>query len=323
LQKLSRECFTSLKENKMKAKEIMLHTMRCLVACTFIASSVLKLLSLQNFELYVYSFGIFNYVTTTFVVRVLLVVEFLLGVGLLFKIFYKQVWWSTLFTLIGFSLFLMYVAHFRGSEDCHCFGDFVELDTIPSLIKNVILIALLLPVRKQEEWRHDLKPYIVTISCSAALFVAFLGYPMNSMYSIMFRNDEERFNKELYDKVISNPEYGNAIDSTTNQLLAFVSSTCKHCKAGNTILQAIISNNNIPTENITCFIASKNDSLIDSFRIITKTEKLHYKRASMGALIGITNGLFPTYLFLEKGIPSKAVSYKDLDEQEIVDFLKK
>ncbi|MCQ2608916.1 MAG: DoxX family protein [Bacteroidales bacterium] len=304
-------------------RNIILHILRCIVAFTFIASSILKLLSLQNFELYVYSFGIFNYVTTTFVVRVLLVVEFLLGIGLLFRIFYKQTWWGTLLSLIGFSLFLIYVAVFRGSENCHCFGDFVELDTIPSLIKNMLLIGILLPIRKQEEWHHNLKPYIVTIACSAALFVAFLGYPMNSMYSLMFGNDEERFNKELYDKVISIPEYEQEIDSSKNQLVAFVSSTCKHCKAGNTILQAIITKNDIPINTITCFIASKNDSLIDSFKIITKSEKLHYKRASMGALIGITNGYFPTYLFLEKGIPSKAVSYKDLDEQEIVDFLKK
>ncbi len=307
----------------MKAKEFILHIVRCIIACTFITSAILKLLSLQNFELYVYSFGIFNYVTTTFVVRVLLVIEFLLGIGLLFRIFYKQSWWGTLLTLIGFSLFLVYVAIFRGSEDCHCFGDFVELDTIPSLIKNCILIGLLMPVRKQEEWHHNIKPYIVTVSCLSALFVTFLGYPMNSMYSIMFGNDEERFNQELYNKVLSNPEYGTEIDSSKNQLIAFVSSTCKHCKAGNTILQAIVTNNDIPTSNITCFIASPNDTLIDSFKIITKTEKLHYKHASMGALIGITNGYFPTYLFLENGNPSKAVSYKDLDEKEIVDFLKK
>lgn len=307
----------------MNTKKIILHFLRCIVAVTFITSAILKLLSLQNFELYVYGLGIFNYVTTTFLVRVLLVAEFLLGIGMLFRICYKSTWWLTVATLIGFSVFLVYVALFRGNEDCHCFGDFIELDTIPSLLKNFILLALLIPIRKQEEWHHNLKPYIITISCLAALFVAFLGYPMNSMYSVLFGNDEDRFNKEMYDKVISNPEYGNEIDSSKNQLIAFVSAKCKHCKNGNTILQAIIENNDIPTENITCFIASPNDTLIDSFKIITKSEKLHYKQTSMVALIGITNGYFPTYLFLEKGIPNKAVNYKDLDEKEIVEFLKK
>lgn len=306
----------------MDKKKILQFIIRILVGCTFITSSLLKLLSIENFELYVYSFGIFNYVTTTILVRLLLVLEFLLGVGLVFKIAYKYTWRIAIATLICFSLFLVYAAIFRSDENCHCFGDFIELDAVPSILKNLILIGLLLCIRKQDEWHHSLKPYIVTITTAFAFFVAFLGYPMNSMYSMMFGNTEDRFNKAIYDEFIQQPQYASVIDSSRNQIIGFVSASCSHCKAGNTIMQAFFEHNKLNHNGFSNFIVSSQDSLIESFKETTKTQDFQYTHIPMGHAIKVVNGLFPTYIFLQKGVPTKSVNYKDLKESEIIEWLK-
>ncbi len=305
----------------MDSKKIILFVIRLLVGITFIASSGLKLYSLESFELYVYSFGVFSYSTTAFLARLLIMSEFLLGIGILFRIFYKQVWWVTMAMLVGFSLFLIYVALFRSNDNCHCFGDVVDLNATESIIKNIVLIAMLLLVRKQDEWHHSLKAYIVSISALVSVFVAFLGFPMDSMYSLFYSDKNERFNQSVYDNVIVRPEYSSMIDSSKNMVVGLVSETCKHCKSGNTIMSAIFEQNNLDTADFKNFVMSRNAAVLDSFKIETKTQEFEYRTLNPSLIISMNNGFFPTYLLIEKGKVVKALNYKQLNEKELVKFL--
>lgn len=305
----------------MGSKKIILFVLRLLVSVTFIASSVLKLYSLESFELYVYSFGLFSYTTTAFLVRVLIMTEFLLGIAILFRIFYKQVWWITMAMLVGFSLFLIYVALFRSNDNCHCFGDVIDLNTTESIIKNIVLIGMLWFVRKQDEWHHSLKAYIVTISILSSVFVAFFGFPMDSMYSLFYADKNERFNQSVYDKVIVRPEYSTMIDSSKNMVIGLVSERCKHCKSGNTIMSAIFEQNNLDTADFKNLVMSQNPAVLDTFKIVTKTQQYEYRTMNPSYIIALNNGYFPTYLFIEKGKVIKAANYKQLDEKELVKFL--
>ena len=115
-----------------------------LVGCVFIIAAVLKLISIDEFEIYIYSFDILSFLLTTFVSRIIIVGEFILGLFLILKINYKFIWKTSLIILILFTLFLIYAAIFREDSNCHCFGDLVELNPLESIIKNLILILLLL-----------------------------------------------------------------------------------------------------------------------------------------------------------------------------------
>ena len=127
--------------------------LRVLIGAMFVTTAVLKLLSLDEFELYIYSFGIFSYVAVTVLARLLIAFELLMGLFLLLKQCYKQVWWLMFLSLIGFTSFLIYAALFRNDANCHCFGDFIELNPLHSLVKNGITMALLLCIRKESDYR--------------------------------------------------------------------------------------------------------------------------------------------------------------------------
>ena len=123
--------------------------LRLLIGVVFIASAVLKLFSIDQFEIYIYTFDIFNFFITSLLSRLLITFEFLLGVFLICKFFYQKTWWLTMLTMIGFTLFLIYTALFRNDANCHCFGSFIEVDPVGSIFKNIAIIVLLLFVKKQ------------------------------------------------------------------------------------------------------------------------------------------------------------------------------
>ena len=80
-------------------------TIRLLLGVFFIGTAVLKLLSIDNFEIYIYSFNIFSYITTTFFSRLLIFIELIIGISLIFKICFKQIWWLTMLMMVFFTIF--------------------------------------------------------------------------------------------------------------------------------------------------------------------------------------------------------------------------
>lgn len=305
----------------MNIKKLIISILRIVLGCTFIASSILKLFSLEGFTLYMYSFGIFGYVATTIIARIIVVCEFLLGIGLTFRIFYKKTWWLTLLTLIGFSLFLVYVAIFRSDDNCHCFGDFVELNAVQSILKNIILIALLFIVKQQEECTHKIKPYIIAISILSIVFAAFIGFPPDALYNKIHGNQEERFDKVAFDKYSSLPDFPFKLDSTKNEIIGFVSATCEHCIAGNTKMGAVFERNKFDKNVFRNVIMARSDSTLQAFIGTTQTHDFQYTILSPITIIDINLGYFPTYAFFKKGEFVKAINYKEIDEKEIAEFL--
>ena len=62
------------------------------VGSVFIIAAILKLISIDEFEIYIYSFDIFSFLLTTFVSRFIIIGEFVLGLFLILKINYKITW---------------------------------------------------------------------------------------------------------------------------------------------------------------------------------------------------------------------------------------
>ena len=58
----------------------------------FIVSAVLKLLSLDQFELYIYSFNILNFTWSALAARAIIACEILVGILLIIKVKYKPAW---------------------------------------------------------------------------------------------------------------------------------------------------------------------------------------------------------------------------------------
>ena len=169
----------------------------------FVVAAVLKLLSIDNFEIYIYSFGLFSYTWTTFFSRLLIFIELLIGISLILKICFKQIWWLTMLMMVGFTLFLIYAAIFRDDSNCHCFGDLIELDPTQSIVKNIIVMALLFFIRNEES--HDYKPllrkWLVGLTVTVSLVISFILLPMDVIYNKLYSGKENVNTKAFYESL--------------------------------------------------------------------------------------------------------------------------
>ena len=315
-----------------------------LVGCVFIIAAVLKLISIDEFEIYIYSFDILSFLLTTFVSRIIIVGEFILGLFLILKINYKFIWKTSLIILTLFTLFLIYAAIFREDSNCHCFGDLVELNPLESIIKNLILILLLLlsqqstvnsqqptvnsqqpTVNSQQSTVNSQQPtakvLVVLLTCSLLVFII---SPPDSIYKMLYSTEKEVSSIDLdesFDEVVKidfkedELIFDSISDFNTkeNQLIVIVSSGCKYCKLGMKKLSLMIKNDDISPDNIDVFIWGSPEGIID-FRDGTMTEDIDYWHIMPNKAIDITYGRFPIFIMMENKNIIKVGDFRDLDD---------
>ena len=108
--------------------------LKILLGLVFILSGVLKLIDIDKFELYVYSFNFLCLSFSYIAARLLIAFEFLLGVSLVANVFNKYVVRTTLAMLVGFTLFLVYLIVIGRNDNCHCFGEYVQFNPVESIV---------------------------------------------------------------------------------------------------------------------------------------------------------------------------------------------
>ena len=293
------------------------------VGGVFIIAAILKLISIDEFEIYIYSFNIFSFLLTTFVSRIIIIGEFILGLFLILKINYRFVWKTSLIILMLFTLFLTYAAIFRQDSNCHCFGELIELNPLESIVKNLILILLLLLSQRSavSSQQSAVKVLVVLLACSLVVFII---SPPDSIYKMIYSTEKEVSSIDLhesFDEVVKidfkEDEIAfdsiSAFDVKEKQLIAVVSSGCKYCKLGLKKLSLMMKNGGISPDDVDIFIWGSPDGIID-FRSETMTEDVDYWHIMPNDAIRITYGRFPIFIMMENKNIIKIGDFRDLDD---------
>lgn len=329
--------------NKQKIFTISKTLIRLFVGLMFIVAAVLKLLTVDSFELYIYSFNIFGYGIATMLSRMLIASEIIIGLGLILKIRYKEVWSLAMFALIGFTLFLFYVILFRNDHNCHCFGDIIRLNPAESIMKNLVSILLLLFIRNEYEhhYRMRLKKWLVGLLVAVALIFPFVVFPMDSVYNIIASKDNNIDTIE-FDNSLKDPKIMNLLRFETENdsivvrhdtiaipvftddcyIVSFVSAGCNFCKFGADKLSMVLEHNNINKKHLK-FLVWGYDADIVEFMNETETMGSEYWFISPIKSLDITYGRFPIYVWLDHGTIVASGDLRDLNESKIVEFLAK
>ena len=291
-------------------------TIRLLLGVFFIGTAVLKLLSIDNFEVYIYSFGLFSYTWTTFFSRLLIFIELIIGISLILKIFFKQIWWIAMLMMVGFTLFLVYAALFRNDSNCHCFGSLVELDPRQSIIKNIIVLALLFFIRKENsyDYRPILKRWLLALAIVTSFVISFVLLPMDVIYNRIHSEKENvntvAFYESLSDSTFVELQHGR-------YLINYALAGCKYCRIGAEKLTMMVDRHQIPHEKVK-FVIGGNDEAIGKFIEITGTYDYEHWKIPAPELMSITYGKFPLYVFIEDGTVVKAGDFRILDDEMIM-----
>lgn len=305
---------------KQKFIKIFKLVLRILLGAFFITTAILKMLSIDNFEIYIYSFKLFNFIFCTIIARLVIAAELLLGTLLIAKIFYKPVWWLTMAMMLGFTLLLVYTAIFRNDTNCHCMGDLVQISPVVSIFKNLITMALLLLIRKEDDYRFKGRIPVMITAFVIAFGVPFIVFPMDSVvnrfYSGQSKVDTPKFQEFMQDSTIQ------ALNiNKDNYIVAFLAAGCKYCEISGRKVNTIVNNQQLDTNRIVYFIWGK-EQKIQEYKEVTDATHFRYVTISPFEAVKIVYGQFPTYLFLKDGKIVKVADYRHIDDKEITDFLK-
>ena len=297
------------------------------IGSMFIIAAILKLISIDEFELYIYSFDILDFLITTLFSRLLIAGELFLGLLLVFKMCYKFTWRATLSVQIVFTLFLAYVLAFRNDSNCHCFGELVELSPLESIIKNVVIIGALFFIKTTRLQDHKTTSAFVglrRVLLAAAVIIPFVVTPMDSVYKMIYSSEKEISTVDFYetlDKVVKMDFVDNDIvfDSTAQikmdgkQMVVIVSSGCKYCRLGVKKLSMMMRKNDIKSDNVKIFIWGSREGILN-FKDETLTDDFSYWHIMPHEAVDITLGRFPTFIILEEKEIVNISDFRDIDE---------
>jgi hypothetical protein len=287
-------------------------------------SGIIKMYPIEPFEVLLTDAGIANWNIAPYLARILISFEITLGFLIIINFSPKVVLRLSLITLIVFCIYLLYTIFFRKDiSDCGCYGTYISLSPLQSLIKNIILFVwsfyLLLNAGKG---LVKLKWLLCTIIIITSIVYPMIINPPDSFFDYSLRKD--RIGEKIDLNTFGDTKFNDGIHpiDSGRVVLAFLSLRCKFCRYAAMKL-AIISREQ--TKPIPLYFVfwdlSSNQALID-FHKRTKSEKVPYKLLPEEKFLSLSGGNLPAIFFLENGIIRKKTGFRDMNPVEVIDFLK-
>lgn len=285
-----------------------------IIALVFLVSAISKLISIDSFEIYVYSFGIMKLDYVFFLARLIISLELIIGILLIVGTYTRFAMGASLAMLSAFCVFVLFLILTRNSEHCHCFGD-IEMSHTTSLFKNILLIALILVSynRNCNKFKYDkvVFIFILIFSISLPLIVS----PPDTFYYTKYSKSVTYNDFMLSEYLKENSQYTQG-----RKMLCFFGPGCRFCKlaAKKVLIIAKKANNNEAVN----FVFNGSQDSVDKFLIETKATIFKYTFIPPNRFLKITNGEMPLIILLEDGNVKGKYGYRDIKEHEIIGFIR-
>ena len=298
--------------------------LRILIGLVFMASAVLKYMSIDIFDLYVYEHDLFSIPITETLTRLLITAEFVLGVMLVAGIRVKLAYYACICFLAGFTIYLFLLPYLFNVDisNCHCFGEAIVFSRTQSIVKNIILLACLLFVspkfyaaRKWEIW--------VLFSLSIVSFVVFMAINAPNYLYTMVHKDKIQIDVPMYESALENSgEKENFTEG--KQIICMYSSGCQYCKRSAKKLDLILKNNHLSDEHVKAiFWGGTPDTTIVNFFANQNIPILEYTTFRVDSFLEVTDGRMPIIMFSDNGKIVQKADYLSLKDKDVIDFLGK
>ncbi len=276
------------------------HIIRVLIGLVFIFSGLSKLFPIEPFEIVFVDLGVADWIWAPFIARFIIAFEITLGLCIVFNIWLKSIIYKvTQGSLIVFTAYLIFILITKGNdEDCGCFGSFIVLTPIESIIKNVILMLLLLVVKR----RH------YTLGVVNWMIIPFLAMAFTSTFLLNRVGLQNAAGIELneaidYTELPALYNTGEKVDFSKGKIIvAYLSYSCSHCESAAHKLHFLETKYEI--DNLYVVLGSKHEKNIQVF--LDKT-KIEYPFIWMDGdeFFKYSGGGLPAFVYLEDGVLKK------------------
>lgn len=292
----------------------------------FIYSGYSKLLPLiETFEFSFVEIGVANWYTAPVMARLLIGLEFFLGVLLLLNYQLKK--FTLPFTaglLIFFIIYLsVQIAVSGNNGNCGCFGEHLRMTPGQAIIKNVIMLAFCTVIYfLYAGWKLKLNRLFLSLIMVTALLVPFIVNPID--YAYTSNNLDEKVNYPLELDLLYHPEHPEKVDVPTVDLrkgkhvLAFMSLSCPHCRVAAKKFRLIKKNNpNLPVY----FVLNGDKANYKEFIEDTRADNIPYSYCLGKSFVQLSSTNLPRIYYLDNGMVVKKVDYFELSQYAIEDWI--
>ena len=292
--------------------------LKVLLGLVFIVSAILKVVDMDRFEIYIYSYHFFSLNFSFLAARFAIILELVLGVGLISHTMHKLYWWGSMAMLVGYSLLLIYALTLGRTDSCHCFGDFLQLDPKQSLIKNGVLMLLFLLIYRMESWKTPFRWLILIIAVMASSIGVFVASPPDN-YTPNY-NPDHNLQTERFDTMLDEAPLDSLNLREGKQVVCFFSTGCDYCQMAARKLSLMQQFYGFPAENITYIFMGSEEGITKFYE---KSQSARYRDVLYEdaiKLLIVNDGQFPTIVFMEDGEIVHEYGFRDMKETEIKAF---
>lgn len=295
------------------------YLIRVLLGLIFVFSATAKLVGIDSFEIYLFNSSLMSLGTAFFLARAVIVIEYIAAILLITNVRSFLAYSVSGIFLTACLCWMLFVS--RG-EDCHCFGDLVQLPYRFSLSKTLAMTAALAFTWNLDSFKPKHRSLIVALAFlvpAAAVFA--ITPPDNWRYGSYA--EEGAFDAAALDAAVeAGPLPRDILEG--NQIVCFYSVKCEYCRLSTSKLAGLRSRGDLAggfaAAPVTAVFGLK-DGPIDTVSVAAAVSDFFEGGSlvpdrtcfiSADEFLGITRGSFPLILFLSDGKPQEIFHYRDL-----------
>jgi hypothetical protein len=313
--------------NQTTIKKILFSIISALMGAIFIFSAYTKLLPfIEPFEYTFVDLGISNWQLAPFIARLLIALEFLIGVLLILNILLKKFTYKLgIVTLIIFCIYLILELIISGNKgNCGCFGTTIYMSPLKALLKNVAMLAIFIALYIYHAGFSfgRFSKYIVIGITAISIALPFILNPIELNYSEAYLNRPENNSKLPLDTLYNNATLNTPPKSLSKgkHIILFFSLTCSHCRIAAKKVRTINKLN--PSIPFYMVLNGKDENLA-AFFDDTHTESINHCILKGNSFIYLAGLALPTIYLVNNSIVENQVDYIHLDQQELENWLAK
>ena len=273
--------------------------LRVLTGAVFCLSAVLKLVAIDQFELYVYSYGFFSLSASFILARLCIGAELVVAMMMWTGWKQKPTRLFTILLLLFFMLVLCYAVLTGRDDSCQCFGQLVEMKPGVSLLKNAVLLLMVLQIKPVDD-RPRKRVWLLVAGVLAAVLMA-LPFVVSVPDNWGFGPQREPFGEAALQEATAE---GGALERMgighDRRLVAFVTPKCPYCKLAREKLGSMAKRHGFEEGKMVYVEPSDiGDSLF----------------------LAITYGARPLMMLMDGGEVKSTYHLRNVDENEVTEFL--
>ena len=292
----------------------------------FVFSAYSKLYPIEPFEYTFVDLGIGNWQIAPFIARLLIALEFLIGVLLILNLRLKRFTYKlSVLTLLIFCVYLLLQIIISGNKgNCGCFGTIIEMTPLQALLKNIIMLLVFAGLYKLHQgWNYGkYSKYIVIVLVLVCIALPFILNPIRLNYSESYLNKPETNYKLELDTLYNNALLSSAPKqlSKGKHIISFMSLTCPHCRIAAKKIHIIKERN--PEIPVYFVLNGKEENLAAFFKD-THTQNIPYCMLKGNHFIYLAGLSLPSIYLVHNSLVENQLDYMILDQQEVEKWLAK